>query len=680
MLATSGTCASCRIVVGIVTDWISGNLGDRMERFDLSMSLVDIRLETDWHAVVEEGKSVNNAAHSDRVRISCSIPMLSVDTGTWQTQALTFFLQQAAESSSATQSLSSASDFTPYPSGTEKAPRPYIGRKRPLIADMTLFQMWKQLCQELHGEKCTGAFKGTGRIQPRVIDIHNRCLVFTKEDEHWACLSYVWGRTNALRLTKSNVEAFSIPGSLTSDLLPNIVEDALQLAKGLDEHYLWVDSFCIIQDEEEDKQKFISSMDSIYALATVVIIAATSLDANSYLPGLRPRSRYQEPKPFNIRNVKLVQSLDPVLGVKVDLRTGRAAAYLGETTWDTRAWTLQERFLAARSLVCTAEQFYWECEEAFWCEDSFRETSSISPDPHRTSLCGGELNLSWGPDVVTLDYYYRTLLAEYSTRSLSFDSDGLNAFSGVIRAFERSTGEMFFWGMPTGFLESAVAWGHPTPSLRRRCGIQDMNGSSQGNAQFPSWSWVGWTSDGNSKLDNQHLTTEPLGLHFYNVSEDGATVRPLRQRMDFNAQIDLLVEGSNIPDRLTRPSKISIEDLPADPLVALSSVLCFWTTSTTVSCGDHDPNSWEMTLSQDGRDVQVSWSQIPSLQPGNNVEIIALAQNRGEWDHGHVANGAIGVMVISWRRGVAFREGFAWIAIRDWTALKYRTWKLIVLA
>jgi hypothetical protein len=490
------------------------------------------------------------------------------------------------------------------------------------------------------------------------------------------------------------VETFSQPGSLTPNVLPNIIEDSLLVTKGLGERYLWVDSICIIQDDGQDKARFIARMDSIYALATVVIISSTCVNANSPLPGVRPGSRSLEPEYFQIRDVTLVQSLDPALGVKVDLRTGRAAGYLGETVWDTRAWTLQERFLASRCLMFTAEQVFWECEEAFWCEDSVREIPFIAPDPHRTSLCGGELNLTWNSDVATFDHFYRVLLEDYSGRFLTLDSDGLNAFLGIIRALEGTMGETFFWGMPTAFLESALAWGHRNPGLRRRHGVQ-----------FPSWSWVGWTSDGQTKLANQALTTEALGLRFYRVSDDEQTMIELMQAVKSNQDVDLLVDGSVLPDRSSRPYEVSMEDLdlPADDSINLnlSSLLCFWTVSVCLtvirtrsddngnlmSCDDErvqSDDTWEVTLSQGSGSsdtVKVSWSHnAPSLKEDDLIELVAVAQNRGSWDAGHIANGAIGIMAISRdARNIATRKGFAWIAIRDWMALRDRRWELIVL-
>ncbi|KAE8378635.1 heterokaryon incompatibility protein-domain-containing protein [Aspergillus bertholletiae] len=685
LLSSSTRCIFCRRLVSIITDWFAQSPADRSKKLDISRTHVVVSLETDWHAVSrKKDGSADAKAHSDRIRINCSIPRLSTDNETGQSQHLTFFLQRYENSYG-------GPGQKPFLHAFSSRGQPYSGRQRPIVADMALFRRWKETCQEIHGAKCSQIFPGTPNIRPRVIDVERRCLTFAQENDQWVCLSYVWGRAQTLRLLKENMQAFSKPGSLSPDILPNITEDALQVTKGLGERYLWVDSLCIVQDDNEDKAKFISRMDSIYALAAVVIISSTCTDANTPLPGVKPGSRSQEQEPFKIRDVTLVQSLDPSLGVKVDLRTGRAAGYLGETIWDTRAWTLQERFLASRSLIFTAEQVFWECEEAFWCEDSFREIPTISPDPHRTSLCAGELNLTWNSDIVTFDHFYRVLLEDYSGRGLSFDSDGLNAFIGVIQALERSIGETFFWGMPTAFLESALAWGHRSHALRRRHGVQAL---VQGQGQFPSWSWVGWTSDGQTKLANQNLTMEALGLRFYRVSEDGRAMIELRQNAKFNSEVDLLVEGSKLLDRSSRPYEVSMKDLPTDPSVSLSSLLYFWSSSARLTVTsrhsvddamprDPDSSTWEAILSQ-GSDsiIQVSWSHIaPSVKPGDTVELVAVAQNRGNWDAGHIDNGAIGVMLISWepKAAIATRQGFAWIAIRDWTSLRDREWKLIVL-
>ncbi|OAT14339.1 hypothetical protein BDBG_09396 [Blastomyces gilchristii SLH14081] len=692
LLNSSSKCAFCKKLVDVINGWIAQNKGGQEPSFDVSRCHIEVSLETDWHEVFQRRDedicpAADMKAYSDRIRVHCSIPRFGSGNESGQSQFLTFFFQRH-EGPHAPDLPDFRLNSINYPTAPGRI-APYSGRRRPLVADLALFKRWKQLCQEVHGTKCSQIFKGTQKIRPRVIDVDQRRLTFAHEDDRWVCLSYVWGKAQTLRLLKDNLQTFSTPGSLGPNILPNIAEDALQVTKGLGERYLWIDSLCIIQDDAQDKAKFISKMDSIYTLATAVIIASTCTDANSHLPGVRPGSRNLEPEPFQIGNATLIGSLDPVLGVKVDLRTGRAQGYLGETIWDTRAWTLQERFLAARCLVFTAEQVFWECEEAFWCEDSFREIPSVSPDPHRTSLCGGELNLSWNSDVPTFDHFYRVLLEEYSGRALTFDHDGLNAFHGIIQAFERSMEEAFFWGMPSAFLESALAWGHRSHKLRRRQGLQASGISTGDNNQFPSWSWVGWTSDGQTKLANQPLTTESLGIRFYRVAENGKSLVELKQATQFNDTVDLLSDGSKISDRTSRPYKVSLDDLSADTSANLQSVLCFWSASAHLevtswsASGDSASDSQEIALSQ-GPDstTHVSWAHLASsLKQGDKVEVIAVAQNRGSWDSGHIANGAIGVMVISWDAGgaTAIREGFAWMAIRAWTALKDRKWKLIIL-
>ena len=54
---------------------------------------------------------------------------------------------------------------------------------------------------------------------------------------------------------------------------------------GLD--YLWVDTLCIIQDDEENKMKDIARIGSMYSSAHFTIIAADGDDADHGLRGLK---------------------------------------------------------------------------------------------------------------------------------------------------------------------------------------------------------------------------------------------------------------------------------------------------------------------------------------------------------------------------------------------------------
>jgi hypothetical protein len=50
--------------------------------------------------------------------------------------------------------------------------------------------------------------------------------------------------------------------------------------------YIWVDSLCIVQDDDEMRHGCIKSMASIYAGAFIIIITAQKRDAHSSIRGL----------------------------------------------------------------------------------------------------------------------------------------------------------------------------------------------------------------------------------------------------------------------------------------------------------------------------------------------------------------------------------------------------------
>lgn len=93
---------------------------------------------------------------------------------------------------------------------------------------------------------------------------------------------------------------------------------------------------------------------------------------------------------------------------------------------------------------------------------------------------------------------YRQRVFKYTRKKLSFESDSLNAFAGIIRqSREAETPVYQFWGIPflgptmavsaDEILESFVSslasshWSKPAMPHRR--------------AQFPSWSWAGWAGE-----------------------------------------------------------------------------------------------------------------------------------------------------------------------------------------
>ena len=54
----------------------------------------------------------------------------------------------------------------------------------------------------------------------------------------------------------------------------------MDLVSALGERHLWVDTLCIVQDNEETKHDLISKIDAIYARAVAMIMILVRKDAN----------------------------------------------------------------------------------------------------------------------------------------------------------------------------------------------------------------------------------------------------------------------------------------------------------------------------------------------------------------------------------------------------------------
>ncbi|PMD51481.1 uncharacterized protein K444DRAFT_486377, partial [Hyaloscypha bicolor E] len=122
----------------------------------------------------------------------------------------------------------------------------------------------------------------------RVIDVQKKCII--NYDWDWMgpyyALSYVWGTRPFLTLNKANESDLRKEGSLSQRLLPDTIADAMELVDNMDEHYLWVDSLCILQDDDADQKRFINRMRTIYRAADMTIIALCGEDAYAGLPGV----------------------------------------------------------------------------------------------------------------------------------------------------------------------------------------------------------------------------------------------------------------------------------------------------------------------------------------------------------------------------------------------------------
>ena len=220
--------------------------------------------------------------------------------------------------------------------------KPYDGRIRPLVANTRLFGKWKQTCFDRHGMNCQRAMSMSRPNSLRFVDVIDRCIVTAINDCKYVVLSYVWGSTTTCLLTRNTAATYAQPGSLSRDLIPATIEDAMTVTVALGERYLWVDRLCIEQDNEADKIVFIPQMAAIYGCAEVTIIAAATIDARGGLPGIKPMTREIQQNPFCLNGTTFMTSLENFTGLFSN--SIRDQSVRGTSKYNTRGWCFQERY------------------------------------------------------------------------------------------------------------------------------------------------------------------------------------------------------------------------------------------------------------------------------------------------------------------------------------------------
>lgn len=75
----------------------------------------------------------------------------------------------------------------------------------------------------------------------------------------YVTLNYVWGSTDS---QQNSINPFALPKSV-----PQVIEDSISVAKMLKFRYIWVDRYCVPQDDEKAKQSQIELMGGLAGIS-----------------------------------------------------------------------------------------------------------------------------------------------------------------------------------------------------------------------------------------------------------------------------------------------------------------------------------------------------------------------------------------------------------------------------
>lgn len=304
------------------------------------------------------------------------------------------------------------------------------------------------------------------------------------------------------QLNTRNLEFLLQEGSLESEnvYVPATIRDAIKVARGAGQRYLWVDSLCIIQEElHPDNEANIARMSRIYGEAHFTIVAADSPHADAGLKGVsKPRAAYEQ-----------ILEPDIIKGVQVFLPVSFQASY---HPWESRAWCFQEKVLSRRLLVFAGGFAVWYCGGGVWRED----VNALDGDNRHNSFSWQRLIPSAPPSTAferlglrridedesvrlfrqpAIDQYIKTV-EDFSRRDIGDSWRILDAFKGVGSLLESPSllGSPLRHGLPSHFMDIALLW-QPRGSVRRRRNKVDEDGNITKYCP-PSWTWAGWESIG----------------------------------------------------------------------------------------------------------------------------------------------------------------------------------------
>jgi hypothetical protein len=249
----------------------------------------------------------------------------------------------------------------------------------PDVEDGRLLVMsWLSTCRHKH-KNCSWT-SGFPKLSTRILDIgkvgesrRSRLVITEGRHDEYVTLSHCWGKTqHTMALTNDNMETM-MDGIEDSDM-PKTFQEAIMVARGLDQRYLWNDSMCIIQPTDADNSDWEregAKIGEIYQNSTCTIAASSANDNTEGCCFGKPASQF-DVHPVPLFDKPVHRNWDPfskAMGRNTEwfpMMNPKPSSWLNHvqnSPLSQRAWVLQERILSPRILHCTMQGFFWECSE-----------------------------------------------------------------------------------------------------------------------------------------------------------------------------------------------------------------------------------------------------------------------------------------------------------------------------
>ena len=303
----------------------------------------------------------------------------------------------------------------------------------------------------------------------------------------YLALSYCWGTGGNLKTLNDNYEDHK--NRIPAENLPRTVMDAIDVTHQLGCQYLWVDALCIIQDNDEMRNKELSRMGDIYVQALLTIYAERGRACTDGL------FKYRNPRLY--RPCQLTWLEETVDGATTTTHSTVTVNLQRVNHLQNRAWVLQEEILSSRRLIF-GKQIAWACTAATASEthpvpkdekDPLTNWLGSSLGRLRMRLFAPELTSSMQDGAIS-SYMQRrdnfnawySIVEDYSGRNLTLATDRLPALAGLAASFARAQASTYLAGLWKEDIQIGLGWYVAME--------QDAHNLENIKASEPTWSWA----------------------------------------------------------------------------------------------------------------------------------------------------------------------------------------------
>lgn len=310
-----------------------------------------------------------------------------------------------------------------------------------------------------------------------------------KAPERYNTLSHRWWRADYFQLTKATFN--TLKDGIHISILPKVYKDAISVSRELAIRYLWIDSLCIYQDED-DRSDWIQEagkMNMVYEHA-YCNLAATGSERSSEGLFFDRSPEFAHHEEVDLAFELLTKHSEPTRYAMLD-----RYYWEKELIWrplNRRGWVLQERLLARRVLHFGRNQIIWECSETTASEaypsgvppKLFEFDDGLNLKPLNLEARSQHSNKTGYPNGVSdSEVYARNLwqriVETYSNCQLTYGNDKLIAMSGIAKRMRTYIQDDYVVGMWRRYLASELLWivrDHRQTRAQRYCA--------------PSFSWA----------------------------------------------------------------------------------------------------------------------------------------------------------------------------------------------